>query len=302
MSDYDRDHVRKDLARLLPMIESYMLLPFSVDVRSIIVDAMTYSLKAGGKRIRSMLCILAAESVGAVAEQALSCAASLEYVHTYSLIHDDLPAMDDDDMRRGKPTCHMTFGEGQAILAGDGLLTEAFVCLASDASLPPLSRLEAVRVLGEAAGWQGMVGGQSLDLSGGGYSRETGRTTSIDALKSIHQLKTGAILRASMELGAIAGNASQEQRQILRLAGEAIGLAFQIKDDILDATSTEVDMGKRVGKDLNKGKATYPILLGLAEANNELQMATNRAVALLRLLPQPQSLIALTAFLAERTA
>jgi geranylgeranyl diphosphate synthase type II len=283
------------------MIESRAMLSLSLEEGPPVVEAMIYSLQAGGKRIRPVLCMLAAESVGASAESALSCAAALEYVHTYSLIHDDLPAMDDDDIRRGKPTCHIMFGEGQAILAGDGLLTEAFVCLASDISLSPLSRLEAVRILGEAAGWRGMVGGQSLDLRGEDrvHTREM---TSIDELKIMHQLKTGALLRASMELGAIAGNASQEQRQILRLAGESIGLAFQIKDDILDATSTEAHMGKRVGKDVYKGKITYPILLGISEANDALHKATKCAITLLQLLPRPRSLTALTAFLAERLA
>lgn len=299
MSDSDKDRVRKDLARLLPMIESCLALPFSVDKGSLIAEAMTYSLKAGGKRIRPVICMLSAESIGAEAESALSFATALEYVHTYSLIHDDLPAMDDDDMRRGKPTCHMIFGEGQAILAGDGLLTEAFVCLTSNEALPALLKLEAVRVLGEAVGWKGMVGGQSLDLNGEDCVDKR-QVTSLNKLKVIHQLKTGALLRASMELGAIAGNALLEHRQILRLAGEAIGLAFQIKDDILDATSNEVNMGKRVGKDRDKGKVTYPTLLGLPEAENELKIATRCAIDLLQQLPRPQSLTALTAFLAER--
>lgn len=299
MSSVDQDQVQKDLARLLPMIESCSMLPFFVGERSLIVEAMIYSLKAGGKRIRPVICMLAAESVGAPAESALSFATALEYVHTYSLIHDDLPAMDDDDMRRGKPTCHVVFGEGQAVLAGDGLLTEAFVCLVSDESISALSRLEAVRILGESAGWKGMVGGQSLDLIGEGCI-DKNKITSLNKLKVIHQLKTGALLRASMELGAIAGKASHEYRQILRSAGEALGLAFQIKDDILDATSNEANMGKRVGKDLVKGKITYPILLGLSEADNALQIATKRAIALLQLLPNPRSLTALATFLAER--
>jgi geranylgeranyl pyrophosphate synthase len=208
--------------------------------------------------------------------------------------------MDDDDLRRGKPACHVVFGEGQAILAGDGLLTEAFSHLVTDTRLSVSQRLDAIKVLSEAAGWRGMVGGQSLDLqeTQNNYDK---KTTNIAQLKEIHRLKTGALLRASMEMGAIAGNACLECRETLQLAGEAIGLAFQIKDDILDATSNEVAMGKKVGKDQDKGKVTYPLLLGLDVAQNELQLATERAVNLLKTLPNPQSLIALTVFLSGRT-
>jgi geranylgeranyl diphosphate synthase type II len=292
--------VRADLDRLLPLLEARYLLPFAGGEAALLAEAMTYSLKAGGKRIRPVLCMLAAESVGAGAESALGCAVALEYIHTYSLIHDDLPAMDDDDLRRGKPTCHRVFGEGQAILAGDGLLTEAFTVLAADPALPPSRRVEALKVLGEAAGWQGMVGGQSLDLEGEQQTRAG--AVSLAQLQVIHRLKTGALLRAALEMGAIAGNATPAQRQALRAAGEAMGLAFQIKDDLLDATSTEAAMGKRVGKDQGKGKITYPLLLGLAGARSELQAATERALCLLQPLPNPLSLSRLATYLAERSA
>jgi geranylgeranyl diphosphate synthase type II len=296
-----QSQVRTDLERLLPLLESRYLLPFTGGEAGRVAEAMTYSLKAGGKRIRPVLCMLAAEAVGAPAQDALPCAVALEYIHTYSLIHDDLPAMDDDDLRRGKPTCHVVFGEGQAILAGDGLLTEAFTFLASDPSLPPSRRVEALRVLGEAAGWRGMVGGQSLDLEGERATR-AGEPVGMDQLRVIHRLKTGALLRAALELGGIAGNAAPDQSLALRGAGEALGLAFQIKDDILDATATEAAMGKRVGKDQGKGKITYPLLLGLAGAQKELQAATERALCQLQLLPRPHSLIALATYLAERSA
>ena len=283
------------------MLEARFLLPLTGGEAAHLGQAMAYSLQAGGKRIRPVLCMLAAESVGAQAESALTCAMALEYIHTYSLIHDDLPAMDDDDLRRGKPTCHIIFGEGQAILAGDGLLTEAFTLLASDPALPPSRRVEALRVLGEAAGWQGMVGGQSLDLEGEHHTRG-GEPVGMSQLQIIHRLKTGALLRGSMEMGAIAGNASPEQRAALRGAGEALGLAFQIQDDILDATSTEDKMGKRVGKDEGRGKITYPLLLGLAGAREALQEATERALCQLLSLPNPHSLTALAKHLAERSA
>jgi len=292
--------VDADLARLLPLLEARYLLPFAAGEAATLAEAMTYSLKAGGKRIRPVLCMLAAEAVGAAPEDALACAVALECIHTYSLIHDDLPAMDDDDLRRGKPTCHVVFGEGQAILAGDGLLTEAFTLLAADPALPPSRRVEAIRVLGEAAGWQGMVGGQSLDLEGEQRTR-SGEPITLPQLQLIHRLKTGALLRAALELGAIAGHAQPGQRAALRQAGEALGLAFQIKDDLLDATATEAAMGKRVGKDAGKGKITYPLLMGLAGAQRELQAATERALCLLQSLPNPHSLTALATCLAERS-
>ena len=295
------DQVKADLGRLVPLLEGRYLHALTGGEAITLGEAMAYSLKAGGKRIRPVLCMLAAESVGASAESALSAAVALEYIHTYSLIHDDLPAMDDDALRRGKPTCHVVFGEGQAILAGDGLLTEAFTGLAADPGLPPSRRVDALRVLGEAAGWQGMAGGQSLDLEGEQRTR-AGEPVSLSQLQVIHRLKTGALLQAAMELGAIAGNADPAQRQALRAAGAAMGLAFQIKDDLLDATSTEAAMGKRVGKDLAKGKITYPLLLGLAGAQSELQAATERALCQLRSLPNPHSLIALASYLAERSA
>lgn len=299
MNEIDHSLVHKDFARLLPIIEAHLISPLIPSQVTTLVESMTYSLRVGGKRIRPVLCMLSAESVGSSADNALCCAMALEYVHTYSLIHDDLPAMDDDDLRRGKPSCHMVFGEGQAILAGDGLLTEAFTKLAADTRLSASQRLDAIKTLGEAAGWRGMVGGQSLDLQATQNSNYK-KTTNILQLREIHRLKTGALLRASMEMGAIAGNDSLEFRETLRLAGEDIGLAFQIKDDILDATSSEIAMGKKVGKDRDKGKITYPILLGLETAQNELQLATERAINLLKNLPNPQSLIAIATFLSER--
>jgi len=293
------DLVRADLDRLVPLFEAHYLRPIQDGEALRLAEAMSYSLEAGGKRVRPVLCLLAAEAVGGKAEEALSCAVALEYIHTYSLIHDDLPAMDDDDLRRGKPTNHMVFGEGQAILAGDGLLTEAFRVIAADAALPAERRIEAVRLLSEAAGWRGMVGGQSLDLLGEELTR-TGEPYGLDHLQLIHRLKTGALLRASVELGAVAAGAPPTFRQVLREAGALLGLAFQIQDDILDATATEADMGKRVGKDEGKGKITYPVLLGLEGARRALNETTERAICLLQSLPNPSSLKAWARFLAQR--
>jgi geranylgeranyl diphosphate synthase type II len=293
------DLVRADLDRLVPLFESCYLRPFQAGEAAHLAKAMKYSLEAGGKRVRPVLCLLAAESVGGKTEQALSCAVALEFIHTYSLIHDDLPAMDDDDLRRGKPTNHVVFGEGQAILAGDGLLTEAFQVIASDTALSAERRIEAVSVLAKAAGWKGMVGGQSLDLLGEERTR-TGQSYDLDHLQLIHRLKTGALLRASVELGAVAAGATPTQRQTLREAGGLLGLAFQIQDDILDATATEEDMGKRVGKDAGRGKITYPVLLGLDGARRALFETTERALCLLQSLPNPSSLMAWARFLAQR--
>jgi geranylgeranyl diphosphate synthase type II len=293
------DLVKADLARLIPLLESHELFAFSQGEAPRLGKAMNYSLEAGGKRVRPVLCMLAAESVGGTAESALSCAIALEFIHTYSLIHDDLPAMDDDDLRRGKPTCHVVFGEGQAILAGDGLLTEAFRVLAADEARPATSRVEAVRLLSEAAGWRGMAGGQSLDLDGEILTSEGG-SYGMDHLQLIHRLKTGALIRVSLELGALAAGASQEHRLALREAGASMGLAFQIQDDILDAVSTEAEMGKRVGKDQDKGKITYPRLLGLEGARKALSEATERALTQLQTLPDPGPLSTWARYLAQR--
>ncbi len=299
MNTHPNGLVRADLDRLVPVFEAKYLQPFLDGEAMRLAEAMKYSLEAGGKRVRPVLCMLAAEAVGGKAEEALSCAVALEFIHTYSLIHDDLPAMDDDDLRRGKPTSHVVFGEGQAILAGDGLLTEAFQVIAADGGLPADRRIEAVRVLSEAAGWRGMVGGQSLDLLGEELTR-TGQPYGLEHLQLIHRLKTGALLRAAVELGAVAAGAQPAQRRTLREAGALLGLAFQIQDDILDATATEADMGKRVGKDEGKGKITYPSLLGLERSRRALDETTERAVRELRSLPHPDSLTAWASYLAQR--
>jgi geranylgeranyl diphosphate synthase type II len=287
--------VRADLDRLLPLVEARLAPRFAGGEAVRLAESMRYSLEAGGKRVRPLLCLLSAEAVGGAVESALSGALALEYIHTYSLIHDDLPAMDDDDLRRGRPTNHKVFGEGHAILAGDGLLTEAFAVLAET------GRAEAVALLAEAAGWRGMVGGQALDLEGEELTRQ-GKAYDLAHLQTIHRLKTGALLRAACELGGLLGGAEAPQRQALRAYGEALGLAFQIQDDILDATSTAATLGKRAGKDEGRGKITYPSLLGLDGARAALHDATEKALCALRTLPIPSSLEAWARHLAERAA
>ena len=288
--------VKADLDRLLPLLDAALTVPFQQGYARRLGEAVRYSLEAGGKRVRPVLCLLACEAVGGSAAQALAGALALEYVHTYSLIHDDLPAMDDDDLRRGRPTNHKVFGEGHAILAGDALLTEAFGVLAT-ADLDPVKRAEALVLLAESAGWRGMAGGQALDLEG-----ETLTTYDLDHLRLIHRLKTGALLRASIEIGAVLGGATPGERSALRAYGEAIGLAFQIQDDILDATATDAELGKRAGKDAGRGKITYPSLLGLDGARKALSEATENALCQLASILNRNSLAAWARYLALRAS
>lgn len=225
-----------------------------------VVQAMHYSLFAGGKRLRPILCLAAAEAVGGGPEEVLPLACALEMIHTYSLIHDDLPSMDDDDLRRGQPTCHKQFDEATAILAGDGLLTEAFYTLA--AAAPRFQGREAMllevqELLSEAAGYRGMVGGQMLDLMA------EGRRITLKELEIVHRLKTGALLIAATRAGALAGGGSRPQVAALTAYGERFGLAFQITDDLLDVEGEAAEMGKAPGMDEKRQKATYPALLGL---------------------------------------
>jgi len=228
-----------------------------------LVAAMRYSLFAGGKRIRPILVLAAAEAAGGNARDAMFAACAVEMVHTYSLIHDDLPAMDDDDYRRGVPTCHRKFGEATAILAGDALLTLAFDVLSdsgSDSNIDAKVRIMMIHELARAAGWTGMVGGQQVDVASEGTEPD------LPTLQYIHTHKTGAMIRCSVLLGGFASNADDALINSLRTYGERLGLAFQVVDDILDITSTTEELGKDQGSDASRGKMTYPALFGLEEA------------------------------------
>ena len=233
------------------------------EASQIIVKAMKYSLMAGGKRIRPVLCLAACEAVGGLAKDALTAACALEMVHTYSLIHDDLPAMDDDAQRRGKPTCHVTFDEATAILAGDALLTLAFEILSSDKFNPGHSasrRLQVIGLISAAVGYRGMIQGQMLDIGSEGLNLSAGE------LESMHRLKTGALIEASLACGALLGGADSRPQALLRNYGAKIGLAFQVADDILNVEGNPELMGKAVGTDNLRQKSTYPSILGIQAA------------------------------------
>lgn len=225
-----------------------------------IVKAMNYSLFAGGKRLRPILCMAGAEAVGGNGRSVLPVACALELIHTYSLIHDDLPVMDDDDMRRGKPTSHKVFGEALAVLAGDGLLTEAFRTMTLTDTLgrvDPRALLRVVALISEAVGYQGMVGGQVVDI------QSEGKDVNYPLVEFIHAHKTGALITASVSSGAILGGGEETQISALTEYGRKIGLAFQISDDILDIEGDSLEMGKSLGGDVEKEKITYPSVIGL---------------------------------------
>ncbi len=241
-------------------------------------EAMRYSLFAGGKRLRPVLCLAAAEACAGTLEDALPPAAAVECIHTYSLIHDDLPCMDDDDLRRGRPTCHVKYGEGIAVLAGDALLTIAFEILAKT---PPSRRYSVgdyVSELAVAAGSRHLIGGQVLDLEGEGSEV----VLSPAQLRYIHESKTAALLTASIRLGAMTANTTPAKLEALSTYGFSLGLAFQIIDDILDVTSTSETLGKSVGKDEATAKSTYPALFGLEKSRKEASRLTQRAHSALK--------------------
>ena len=238
--------------------------------------AVLYSLLAGGKRIRPILCIEAARTVSAETEGLVQAACSLEMIHTYSLIHDDLPALDNDDFRRGKPTCHKVFGDAMAILAGDALLTMAFETLGSLPHCPPERVVHLVAELARAAGTVGgMIGGQVADIEG------ERQTPTAELLESIHRAKTGALLRASVRMGAIFAGASNDELDALSHYGAHVGLAFQIVDDILDVEESSDVLGKTAGKDAHQQKITFPAVYGLDVSRQMARTECERAEAVL---------------------
>ncbi len=255
------------------------LVPPAKTFPPVVHEAMRYSLFAGGKRVRPILALASAEALGVPIADLLPIAGSLELIHTYSLIHDDLPAMDDDDLRRGRPTCHKVYGEAIAILAGDGLLNMAFEVLSDPRRLKtvPAGRMLAIiKELSTASGVFGMVGGQVVDI------QSEGKEVDFPTLEYIHTHKTGALIRSSVRIGALYARAGKRQFAALSRYGEMVGLAFQIADDILDLTGTQEEIGKDVGSDLKKGKKTFPSFYGLEESRRRAVEVADKAVHLLK--------------------
>jgi len=239
---------------------------------AILHRAIRYSVLAGGKRLRPILCLAAAEAAGGAEKNARMPALAIEILHTYTLIHDDLPCMDNDELRRGKPTSHVVFGEANAVLAGDALLTLAFEWLAAAAPLPPYKTGDLIRELAHAAGSRGVIGGQVEDLA------SEGKKPNAAAVKFIHLHKTAALIRAAVRIGAICGGAGKSELSALGSYGEKAGLAFQIADDILNETSSPASMGKAAGSDRARGKMTYVAVLGLKGAKQAAGRLAREAV------------------------
>jgi len=265
------DHLRLQQGRIEEALER--LAPGESEYPPSIHRAMRYSLFAGGKRIRPTLCLESAGAVSGSTPGVEAPACALEMIHTYSLIHDDLPALDNDDYRRGKPTCHKVFGEALAILAGDALLTRAFQIVSAMDAVDPARRIAIVGELAAGAGTvDGMIGGQVADLEA------EGKPVTEEALHYIHRAKTGALIRASVRVGAIFAGASGAELEALTCYGEQIGLAFQIVDDVLDQVSTTGELGKTAGKDARQKKATFPALYGIERSRELAREAKRRAL------------------------
>jgi len=263
------------LAAKQQQVETALDRAFPIVYPEQIYEAMRYSLFAGGKRLRPVLCLATCDLVGGTPEMAMPTACALEMIHTMSLIHDDLPAMDNDDYRRGKLTNHKVFGEAIAILAGDGLLAYAFEHIVEETKNVPADRIiKVVSRLGRAVGAAGLVGGQVVDLECEGKKDVT-----LDTLNFIHTHKTAALLEASVVSGGILAGGSDSDIQHLTRYAQAIGLAFQIVDDLLDITSTQEELGKSIGKDMNVEKATYPRLLGMEESRRQAEQLVEQAKA-----------------------
>jgi geranylgeranyl diphosphate synthase, type II len=258
--------------------------------------AMRYSLFAGGKRLRPILCLASAEACGGKIKDALPFACALECIHTYSLVHDDLPSMDDDDFRRGRPTCHKVFGDGIAVLAGDALLTIAFEIVSTAKPTPRYDMSILLREIAVAAGSQKLIAGQVADLEA------EGRNVKRDQLRYIHENKTAAMLTSSVRLGAMSAKAEAKKLRAITNFGRGLGLAFQIIDDILDVTQTSEILGKSAGKDVAAKKATYPAVVGLEKSRAEARRLTRQAHNALSVFPsgQAEPLHCLANYLLER--
>lgn len=295
----DRSTIKEDLLVSAKHVEEYLRTCLhGRGVPERLLASMEYSLLAGGKRLRPVLCLKWAGLFGLGLEKAMPFAASLELIHTYSLIHDDLPAMDNDDLRRGKPSNHKQFDEATAILAGDGLLTEAFSLMTQTAGALPAERVVcAMKAVAAAAGAGGMVGGQALDMD---YTGKAG--ISLDQLKEMHAMKTGALIRVACLSGAMLAGAETSVLEKASTYGAAIGVAFQIADDVLDVVGNEQEIGKPVGSDEQAGKNTYPSLVGLDESRRLARLYVDKAVECLAgySVPEADFLRRLAFYIVER--
>ena len=284
---------------LIKLVDEYSAFEFSKHENQLdtLFDSMRYSLKNGGKRVRPVLAFLFCEACGGNASDALPLACAVEYIHTYSLIHDDLPCMDNDDYRRGKPSNHKVYGEATALLAGDSLLTYAFEIIYEGhlrGCYSAETAIESVGILSHLAGAYGMAGGQLIDLE------SEGKSVSLDTLKLMDELKTGALIKPACLLGCTAAGASYEQKKAAEAFADNIGLAFQIKDDILDVTSTAEKLGKPIGSDAANDKSTYVGLLGLEPCKKLVEELTDKAMQALSAFKNNSELIAYAEYLCNR--
>jgi geranylgeranyl diphosphate synthase type II len=260
----------------------------------VVIDALRYSVLSGGKRVRARLATAFCEAVGGKAENALSSALAVEFIQAFSLIHDDLPCMDDDLLRRGKPSCHAVYGEANALLAGDALGCLAFEVVADDETLPDKSRLRIIKTLANCSGTSGLIGGQVLDIA---FETEV---PELDELEYMYAGKTAALIKAAVLCGCIAGGATPEEEAAAALYAEKIGLAYQIKDDILDITGDEAVLGKPIGSDAANGKTTYVTIKGIEESERKCEQLTNEALEILGKFKNPEELILITNELLKR--
>ena len=269
-----KTYLRKQKQRIDDALDQYV--PLYEGHTSTLHESMRYSLFAGGKRLRPILILASCEAVGGDTNRVLPFACSIELIHSYSLIHDDLPAMDDDDFRRGNPTNHKVYGEATAILSGDALLTESFRLMTDPEAIrgfDPTVVLNVINEVGSAAGACGMVGGQMMDLE------SEGKEVDLSFVECIHARKTGALISVSVRAGALLGGGNQREVELLSGYGEAVGLAFQIVDDVLNVEGDKEHMGKNVGSDAEKGKATYPAVLGVDRSKEKAETLISKAIS-----------------------
>lgn len=289
---------KQHLQTYIDIIEKNLSLYNNIDennkIQKNIIDAMNYSLSAGGKRIRPVLVLEFCKLCGGNITNALSSAVALEMVHTFSLIHDDLPCMDDDDLRRGKPSCHKEYSEAIALLAGDALENLAFYVIANSKEISAETRIKVIEELSYAVGVNGMIGGQVIDIE------HEGKPISKEILNEMYSCKTGALIRGACRIGCIIANASEEQIKKATVYAEKLGLAFQIVDDILDVIGTEELLGKPIGSDNQQGKTTFVTLYGLEKSKDTVEALTNEALEILKSFPDNEFIVDLTKSLVIR--